>query len=453
MVNILVVDDKPDILELIGHIISDEKHDAICARSVKEALLQLEQFAIDLVILDIWLEGHYMDGIGLLKVIKAKYPVVPVIMISGHASLEVAIQTVKLGAYDFIEKPFKSEKLLILIKRALETKALIEANSSLQKNAQQEVIGAELLGASKSIKFLRDHVKTVATCNSRIILEGEHGTGKSAVAKTIHSLSRRFDRPFITLRTYNKTQEEIHNELFGSRSSKSLLEQAQDGTLFIEELANIHPEIQVQIADVIQHSSFLKNGARVNLDVRFIAASTKNLKESVEAGTIHGTFYSRLNTVTLTIPPLRDRKQDIQPLSEYFIRHLGYEIHVNGCFISDEAYSMLLTFSWLGNIRQLKNTIEGLLILAQKLGVSEISPEMLPQEILCMTEHGGVDDIPAHFIDKQYKEAKMFFEAAYLRLQLMRFNGNVAKTAAFIGMDRTALHRKIKCLSLEKYLL
>ncbi|CAL7962282.1 putative response regulator NtrX-like [Alphaproteobacteria bacterium] len=445
MVNILIVDDKSDIRDLVADILSDEGYHPVQAHSVETVLASIEEVRPDLVILDIWLDGHHMDGIGLLKMIRKNYSNVLVIMISGHANPEIAALAIKLGAYDFIEKPFKSEKLLFVVKRALEARLLNDAHIFLQR----DLLDAELIGASKYTIAIKEEVKNLANTNSRIMLQGETGTGKSTLARMIHLLSPRCTRKFIHVKSYNKKSDELDAYLFGNDNKPTALEQADGGTLFLDEVTNIPLYIQQKLLDVMQTGILNKKQRQLSLDIRFIGATAKNINEALTANLLNKSFYSRLNVTNFLIPPLRERKSDIIPLSQHFIKQFSHDFMTYSCNVDQSTYSLMLSYEWPGNIRQLKNTIEYLLIIAAQYGTSVIASKMLPGEILHSTNlsHKNLEVLP-NFLDKEYKQAKQIFEKRYLSAQLTKFDGNIARTAQFIGMDRTALHRKIKFLKI-----
>ncbi len=453
MSSVLIIDDEYDIRELIADTLIDEGYTAITAHNIETALHKLATTSPKVVVLDIWLEGNHMDGIGLLRDIKKRYPTLPVIMISGHANTEIAVQTIKLGAYDFIEKPFKSDRLLILVKRAIEAKQLSDVNNLLRYDFQE----THLIGNSKAIATIREQIKTSASSNSRVIIIGESGVGKGVLARSIHNLSKRCYQPFIHVRTYNKNSELIEQELFSGENydqGVSALERANGGTLFIEEIANLPMKLQLRLLDVVQNGFIHKNGEKISLDIRFITSSSNNIEYLLSIGELNETLYSRLSTVNFFIPALRDRKQDIELLSEYFCKKLANEFASSNPVISDSAYSLMMAYDWPGNIRQLRNAIERLLILANKQNKKEITSEMLSYEILNSANHFYSNlSATTSLIDKNYKDAKRMFEKEYLKAQLLKFNGNIARTAGFIGMDRAALHRKLKVLQLSKHII
>lgn len=454
MATILIIDDEEDIRNIISDTLIDEGYKAITADNVKSATQCLENIIPDVIVLDIWLEGNHMDGIGLLRTIKKQHPNIPIIMISGHANNEIAVQTIKLGAYDFIEKPFKSNRLLILIKNALETKQLIDVNQSLRDYYDKDTI----IGVSKAIINIREQIKSISSGNSRVLINGEIGTGKGTLARIIHNTSRRNNKSFFLLKTFNKAEDKISNELFGNAELNitSCFEKYNGGTIFIDEICNLSQTQQQKLLDIIQNNVIVKNNNKVEIDVRFLVATTKNLQILLEEGKFSKALLTRLSTVVVNLPSLRERKHDIQILSEFFCKQLSDEFDAGKCIISDNGYSIMIGYDWPGNVRQLRNVIEKLMMVAYKKGLKEITAEMISNEILESIKDSSSNisiGFGVHMIDKNYKEAKKMFEREYLKIQLLRFDGNIAKTALFINMDRAALHRKLKSLGLNKHLL
>jgi len=444
MVNILIVDDERDIRDLLSDALKDEHYNVFTANNVSSAITALEQNDFHVVILDIWLEGQNMDGIGLLRTIKKQYPSVPVIMISGHANTEIAVQTIKLGAYDFIEKPFKTSRLLILVKRALEMRQLLDVTSSLQQPYLKDPI---LMGNSKAILEIRDFIRNNSLSNSRILIRGEMGVGKGVFARTIHQHSKRKEGHFIHFVARSK----VHNrnlELSEVANSNNALLKANEGTLFIDEISNLDLHTQKSLLGVLRSG---KIGNQV-FDGRILASTSKDLKKLAEEGLFLEDLFSRLSTTTLLIPPLRERKQDIKPLSEHFFQFLAQELHIKHIEVADSIYSAILAHDWPGNIRQLKNTIERLLILAIRNGSSQIDLSMLEGEMLSVADETYSRlSASMEIVNQNYRDARTDFEKKYLTVQLLRFGGNVSKTAEFIGLDRTALHKKLKFMKLHKY--
>lgn len=452
--HILIIDDEADIRELIADILKDEGYQPLSASSASEAIQCFENGAMPVaVILDIWLEGSEMDGIGILKYIKNNHPNIPVIMISGHGNIETAVQTIRHGAYDFIEKPFKAEKLLIMISRAIEASRLAQENKALK--SQEKLIG-ELIGTSKSIMQLKNAALMAAPSNSRIVITGEPGSGKEVLARLIHDNSKRSKKPFCILHASNLSEEQLEIELFGTDDKNlkksGLLEKADHGTLYIDEISEMPIATQGKLLKFLQTQTFQKIGGNKDLkpDVRIIAASSKNLEEEITQGKFNQSLYYRLNVVPLKIPPLCERKEDIKLIAEYFLKSFSNSLGIACKTLTHEALALMAAYDWPGNLRQLSNVIEWLYIMTPD-NVKEITAEMLPQELVLAVsgKHRNLNPVNSDILSKELKKARELFEKEYLHAQLNRFSWNISKTADFIGMDRTALHRKIKSLNIK----
>ncbi len=454
MAHILIVDDEADIRELIADILRDEGYQPLCASSASEAIQCFENGELpSAVVLDIWLEGSEMDGIGILKYVKSNHQNIPVIMISGHGNIETAVQTIRFGAYDFIEKPFKAEKLIIMVNRAIEAFRLAQENKALK--LQEKLIG-ELIGASKAIQQLKAAALMAAPSNSRIVITGEPGSGKEVLARLIHDNSKRAKKPFCILHSSNLSEEQLEVELFGTENKNfkkaGLLEKADHGTLYIDEISEMPIATQGKLLKFLQTQTFHKIGGSKDIkpDVRIIAASSKNLENEITSGKFNQSLYYRLNVVPLRIPPLLERKEDIKYITEHFLKSFSNSLGVPYKSLSDEALTLMSAYDWPGNIRQLSNVVEWLYIMTSD-DVKEITAEMLPQEVLLSIngKHKNLNPVNSDILSKELKKARELFEKEYLCAQLNRFSWNISKTADFIGMDRTALHRKIKSLNIK----
>lgn len=449
MPNILIVDDEADIRELISDILKDEGFTTSCAKNAAQALECMQEVEPKAVILDIWLEGSHIDGIGVLKAIKNSYPNIPVIMISGHGSIETAVKTIRMGAYDFIEKPFKAEKLLILVRRAIEASILFAQNISLRLNNK---ISDDIIGNSKSMQNLKDAAILAAPANSRVFITGEAGTGKEALAQMIHKHSKRSDAPFMILHAANMTPEQLEDQLFGAYGAETqgLLEICDGGTLFIDEISDMPLATQTKLLHFLQQNTFRKIGSKIikSSNARIIATSSKNMAEELKCGKLNQSLYCRLNVIPLHMPPLRERKEDIKPLTEHQIQQFAIS-HGRKIHIKDDAYNVLCAYDWPGNVRQLLNTIEWMVIMSQNYS-TEIGVANLPQTILdtVHNRHQNLNPVSSEIISKPLKQARDLFEKEYLLAQLNRFDANVSNVAKFIEMDRTALHRKLKSLNI-----
>ncbi|AEI88740.1 MAG: DNA-binding transcriptional response regulator, NtrC family, contains REC, AAA-type ATPase, and a Fis-type DNA-binding domains [Candidatus Midichloria mitochondrii] len=439
MADILIVDDKADIRELISEVLQEEFRYAVaCAKDTQGALEQLSTNP-KVVILDIWLEGSHMDGVGLLKIIKQRLPKTQIIMISGHGNIDIAVKTIKLGAYDFIEKPFKTAKLLIMVERAMEKYLLLNENNRLK--SQQE--GLEIIGQSKQITKLRSLIDSIALkSNSRVVITGGHGVGKATVAQVIHNKSSRYEKPFLYWHVTNKSPDVITRELFGDETMSSVFTKADGGTLFINDFLCMSLETQSELLQILKNSAVGNH----NFDVRIIAATTGSPEQALSEGSLGEALYYNLNIARINLPLLSQRKGDIELLSREFIKLVAEAYGNRIQELGKDVLKLLKFYDWPGNVRQLKNVIEWLIIVANSQQKQEITTDMLPAEILsnndCSRNIGSNNDL----FDKPIKEARDIFEKSYIEVQLERFNGNISKTADFIKMDRAALHRKIKCL-------
>ncbi len=456
-IDILVVDDEAGIRTLIQGVLEDEGYAIRQAADAAQAYQRIEEKIPDLVILDIWLQASGDDGLQILDHIKSAHPHLPVLMISGHGTIETAVNAIKQGAYDFIEKPFKADRLLLMIERALETAALIKENKKLKEKAEGSF---ELVGHSPALQNLRQLLLRVAQTNSRILLTGEAGTGKEIAARTIHRLSQRSSGPFMALNCATLRPESLEIELFGQEAMRpgeeqktGLLERADGGTLLLDEVSDMPLETQGKILRVLQEEAFQRVGGEelLRVDVRIIAATNRDLQRAMEEGAFREDLFFRLNVVPVEMPPLRSHTQDIPELSSYFIEQFAQQAGMPPCQLSESTLAALQAYGWPGNIRQLRNLIERLMIMGGSAANDEriIFPEQLPQEILEKPDEGQKDvSIPKNVMAVSLREARELFEKDYLFAQLERFEGNISKTAQFVGMERSALHRKLKQLGI-----
>ncbi|MEM7463837.1 MAG: sigma-54 dependent transcriptional regulator [Pseudomonadota bacterium] len=450
--DILVVDDEIDIRELVAGILEDEGHETRTAGDADSALEAINERRPRLVFLDIWLQGSRLDGLELLAEIKSQHPELPVVMISGHGNIETAVSAIKSGAYDYIEKPFKSDRLLLIAARALEASELRKQVQELQEKSTDM---PDLIGNSVAMNQLRQTLDRIAPTNSRIMIIGSSGVGKELVARTIHKLSARKDGPFVALNAATITPERMEIELFGTEAVNGsgrkvgALEEAHGGTLYIEEVADMPKDTQGKILRVLVEQKFERvgGGNRVKVDVRILSSTAHNLEEKIETGEFREDLLHRLAVVPLRVPPLSERREDIPLLINAFVEQIGRQTGIKGCSISEDAMAVIQAHSWPGNIRQLRNNIERLLILSRVEDGSVITADMLPAEIGEMLPsvdgEGG-----EHILSLPLKDAREAFERDYLTAQVGRFDGNISRTAEFVGMERSALHRKLKMLGL-----
>ena len=446
--DILIVDDEADIREIIQGILEDEGYITRQAANSQQAYKRLEERRPDLVILDIWLQNSEHDGLQILQTIKQTHPQLPVVMISGHGNIETAVSAIKQGAYDFIEKPFKSDRLLLLMERALEAANLKKENATLKQKAQGP---SELVGAAPAMAALRQTIERVAGSNSRVLITGEAGTGKDIAARLIHKLSRRSQAPFVSLNCAIMHPEHLESELFGVEGQPDkvgVLERADTGTLFLDEVADMPLETQGKIVRVLQEQRFHRVGgqAPVEVDVRIIASSNRDLQKHMTDGHFRQDLYYRLNVVPVDMPPLRERAQDIPDLAEYFVKLYSEQAGIPARSFAESTLAIMQAYTWPGNVRQLRNVIEWVMIMAG--GEGPVRPDQLPPELV---DTGAVPkgEPGENMMTLPLRDAREMFEKEYLESQIRRFGGNISKTAQFVGMERSALHRKLKQLGIS----
>jgi two-component system nitrogen regulation response regulator NtrX len=449
---VLVIDDELDIRELVAGVLEDEGYQTRTAADSTAALAALGERRPSLVLLDVWLQGSRLDGLELLDEIKARDPSLPVLVISGHGNIDTAVAAVRRGAVDFIEKPFEAEKLLLHVARATETERLRRENASLKALMGQD---EELTGTSSSINAIRATLKRVAPTGSRVLISGPAGVGKEVAARLLHQWSPRSDAPFIVVSAARMTPERIEEELFGVEENSELVrpglfEQAHGGTLFLDEIADMPLTAQGKILRVLTDQSFTRIGGQrmVKVDVRVVSATAKKLTAEIEAGRFREDLYYRLNVVPVVVPPLAERREDIPILAEHFMARYAAERRVATPDFSSEAIATLQAYDWPGNVRQLRNIIERTMILAPGDRIGRIDADMLPPELLRDQSELSPSGTSASLMGTPLREARETFEREYLRVQIRRFSGNISRTATFIGMERSALHRKLKSLGL-----
>ena len=447
---ILVVDDEEDIRELVAGILSDEGHETRTAKDADTALQAIDARMPRLVFLDIWLQGSRLDGLSLLDEIKKQYPDLPVVMISGHGNIETAVSAIKRGAYDFIEKPFKADRLVLVAERALETSRLRKEVTELRKKSSDSL---ELIGTSQAMNQLKQTIERIAPTNSRVMIFGASGSGKEMAARAIHQLSPRANGPFVTVNAATITPERMEIELFGTEMTGGerkigALEEAHGGVLYIDEVADMPRETQNKILRVLVDQSFERVGGnkRVKVDIRIISSTAQNLEAMIAEGRFREDLFHRLAVVPLSIPPLADRREDIPQLVNFFVKQLTEQAGIKPRKIGEDAMAVLQSHGWPGNVRQLRNNVERLLILARgDDNDSEITASLLPSEVGDMLPRVPTQS-DQHIMSLPLREAREVFEKEYLIAQINRFGGNISKTSEFVGMERSALHRKLKSL-------
>lgn len=455
--DILIVDDEADIRDLISGILGDEGYETRLAGNSTQALDAIGQRLPSLVVLDIWLQGSELDGMELLEVIKSEHGNLPVVMISGHGNIETAVNATKIGAYDFIEKPFKADHLMVVISRALEAAGLRQEISELRHRIGEDI---DLIGDSNAINLLRQTIEKVAPTGSRVMITGPAGVGKEVVARSIHKMSERRDNPFVILNCATMRPERLEIELFGieaggdgpdSIGKTGTFEQAHDGTLFLDEVADMPLETQGKIVRALQDQTFLRVGgdSPVSVDVRVISSSNRNLNEEMAAGRFREDLFFRLSVVPVEIPSAKERREDIPAMIEYFMKNSAEISGVTPREIGDDAMAILQNYDWPGNVRQLKNVVDWLLIMAPGEAGDKIRADMLPPEISGRTPAALQLNADEDIMSLPLRGAREAFEREYLMAQITRFGGNISRTATFIGMERSALHRKLKSLGVQ----
>ena len=449
--DILVVDDEQDIREIVSGILSDEGHETRTAHDSDSALAAISDRVPRLVFLDIWMQGSKLDGLALLDEIKARHPDLPVVMISGHGNIETAVSAIRRGAFDFIEKPFKADRLILVAERALETSKLRKEVTELKRRTGD---AAELIGTSVAVSQLRQTIEKVAPTNSRIMILGPSGSGKELVARLIHRKSSRAAGPFVALNAAAITPERMEVALFGTEGGPGqarkigALEEAHRGILYLDEVGEMPRETQNKILRVLVDQQFERVGGnkRVKVDVRIISSTAYNLESKIAEGTFREDLYHRLAVVPVRVPALAERREDIPFLVDQFMRQVSEQAGIRSRRIGDDAMAVLQAHDWPGNIRQLRNNIERLMILARTDGPdTPITADMLPTDLGDMLPKvSGNNDY--HIMTLPLREAREMFERDYLVAQINRFGGNISRTAEFVGMERSALHRKLKSL-------
>ncbi|MEM6667046.1 MAG: sigma-54 dependent transcriptional regulator [Pseudomonadota bacterium] len=452
--DILVVDDERDIRELVGGILEDEGHSVRTAANSDQAFAAINERRPNLIFLDIWLQGSAMDGLGILDKVMEAHADLPVVMISGHGTIETAVAAIKRGAYDYIEKPLNLDRLVVATHRALEASRLKRENAQLKSYSG---LSDQLVGHSSAMAQLRNTVDRIAPTNSRIMVLGPSGAGKEKVARTIHEASHRSNQPFVVVSAGAITPDRMELELFGAEANGSgarkvgALEEAHGGTLYLDEVADMPLETQNKILRVLVDQTFQRVGGtqRVKVDVRVMSSSSRDLEEEIRAGRLREDLFHRLSVVPIRVPSLAERRDDIPDLIETFMTQISGQMGLPQRRVAEDAMAVLQSHDWPGNIRQLRNNVERLMILAGGDPDSEITADLLPAEV-----GASLPPVPSgtgseHIMALSLRDARELFEREYLAAQIKRFGGNISRTAEYIGMERSALHRKLKTLGLN----
>lgn len=447
---ILIVDDERDIRDLVAGVLSDEGYECRTAGDSEAALAAIDERRPSLVLLDVWLHGSPMDGLEVLDAIKGREPELPVVIFSGHGNIDTAVSAISRGAMDFIEKPFEAERLLLLVERATETERLRRENARLRQNTSPEF---EFTGNSSAINQVRATLKRVANTGSRLLITGPAGSGKEIAARLLHAWSPRSGNPFVSVNSARITPERFEQELFGEEQDgklvrPGLLEMADGGTLYFDEVADMPLSTQARILRVLTEQAFVRVGGsrQVRVDVRVLSSTSKELEREIAERRFREDLFYRLNVVPVQVPALAERREDIPMLVDYFFARYAADQGLAPPEISSEAMAALQSYEWPGNVRQLRNVVERTVILTPRDKLGMIESDMLPSEILSgrIAGESGMSSL----MGVPLREARENFEREYLRVQIRRFSGNISKTATFIGMERSALHRKLKLLGM-----
>jgi two-component system nitrogen regulation response regulator NtrX len=448
--DILIIDDEKDIRDLVSGVLSDDGYETRSAGTAEDALAAFDDRLPSLVLLDVWLRGSSMDGLELLKLFKARDSNVPVVVFSGHGNIDTAVAAISSGAVDFLEKPFEAEKLLHLVAKATETQRLRAENATLKALVGQ---AEELTGTSTAINAVRATLKKVAGTGSRVLITGPAGVGKEVAARLLHSWSPRAEFPFLSVSAARLGSERFEEELFGIEENGQLLqagmlERAHGGTLFLDEVADMPATTQGKILRVLTDQSFTRVGGTrpVRVDVRFVSSTARDLAHEIAQGRFREDLFYRLNVVPIAIPPLSERREDIPSLARHYAARFAVEHRVPPPEIADDAIAALQACDWAGNVRQLRNIIERTIILAPAERLDQIEADMLPTEV--SGNYSSPENAAQSLMGAPLREAREAFEREYLQVQIRRFSGNISKTATFVGMERSALHRKLKLLGI-----
>ena len=452
--DILIVDDEPDIRNLVAEILSDEGFTTRVASTGEKALEEISIRQPNLLILDVWLGDPKYDGLKILELIKTTNPDLPIVMISGHGTVETAVNAIKLGAYDFIEKPFNTDRLLLIVSRALEASSLRRENHYLK----EEMSLSELVGNSPALQHVRKTIEKVGPTNSRVFLLGPAGVGKELAARDIHSKSKRNSGPFLVFHCKSDCEASIETQLFGAELTGNTqrkvgsLEQAHGGSLFFDEITELPLGAQAKLVRFLHEQTFKRAGGacKVVVDVRIMAATKYDMKVAIEEGRFREDLYYRLNVISLTIPALKDTLEDLPELVSYFVERLSRQAGVPKRQFSEATLALMKTYDWPGNITELRNVVERALILSPAANDTPVSPDELSPELRGGDISTLATENAPNFLSMSLREAREYFEREYLLAQVQKFAGNISRTATFIGMERSALHRKLRQLQVER---
>jgi two-component system nitrogen regulation response regulator NtrX len=452
--DILIVDDEADIRELVSGILEDEGHKTRLAKDSDETLQAIEARRPSLIILDIWLQGSKLDGLEVLARVKKQHPDLPVVIISGHGNIETAVMAIKRGAYDYIEKPFKADRLVVVTQRALEASRLKRENKELK---ERSVFSSELIGKSSAMNHLRQGVQKVAPTNSRVMITGPQGAGKELAARYLHSCSLRTAGPFVAVNAASMAADRVEIEFFGVEETGQMarkvgaLEEAHNGTLYIDEIADMPLDTQGKLLRVLVEQKFQRigGGPKVSVEVRIVSSTSRDLEREMAGGRFRQDLYHRLNVVPLKVPALVDRREDIPELVDFFVKQIAVSSGLPQRIIGDDAMAVLQSHEWPGNVRQLRNIIERVMIMSTGDADTVITADMLPDDIGANVPLSANGSGGEHLMSLPLRDAREIFERDYLMAQINRFGGNISRTAEFVGMERSALHRKLRALGVH----
>ncbi|MEM6847055.1 MAG: sigma-54 dependent transcriptional regulator [Pseudomonadota bacterium] len=452
--DILVVDDEIDIRNLIGGILEDEGFEVRSAADSDEALASIGARRPQLIFLDIWLQGSKLDELALLDTIRSQHSTLPIVMISGHGNIETAVSAIKRGAYEYIEKPLKADRLVLTAERALEASRL---KRDVERLGNKSGEFQDMIGGSAIMNQLRGTLDKIAPTNSRVMIMGPMGSGKELVARTLHKRSHRAEGPFVVLSSATITPDRFEEALFGSEKrpghdgAVGALEEAHGGTLYLDEVGDMPEETQARILRVLVAQEFTRVGGsqKVKVDVRVISSTARDMDEEVREGRMRQDLFHRLSVVPVRVPALAQRREDVPMLTDYFLRQTAEQQGLPKRIVGEDAMAVLQAHDWPGNVRQLKNNVERLLILTRDGDPNEqISADLLPAEVGAIVPPLSSSQGGEHIMALPLREAREIFERDYLTAQINRFSGNVSRTAEFVGMERSALHRKLKTLGI-----
>ncbi len=456
--DILIIDDESDIRDIISDILKDGGYSSRSVASSTKAFKAISEKTPNGIILDIWLQGSDLDGLGILEIVKKQYPLMPVVVISGHGTIETAVSAIRLGAYDYLEKPFTHDKLMIVLKRACEAAKLKRENIDLRSKVIDKT---EFIGNATITAKLKSEINRVAPTSGRVMVYGAVGSGKELVARLVHKKSKRANSPFVVFNPTSISASKIQQDLFGNIEKQeisslfdkkiSVLEIANNGSLYIDEVGDLPIVVQNKLLKFLRDQTFIKNNSKsIKLDVRLITSTTKDLQIEIAHGRFRQDLYNRLNVVPLVVPILADRKEDMPLLVKYFVKQLSKISGLKEREFSDEAIATLQAYKWPGNVRQLRNIIEWTLIMnPPSTGtMKKIKSDMLPQDVINNSVNISKPDTNLDMMSMPLRDAREVFERQYLTAQMNRFDNNISKASTFVGMERSALHRKLKTLSI-----